>query len=170
MKRKFILREARAADAASMLGIYNDVVATSTAIYCDDLADLDYMQDWLLARSAAGYPVFVASDSNGQVMGYSSYGQFRARPGYRFTVEHSVHVCARARGQGVGGSLMAPLISRAREDGYHVMIGAVDAGNEGSLRFHDRLGFTRAGAIEQVGRKFDRWLDVVFVTLRLDDG
>ena len=65
---------------------------------------------------------------------------------------------------------MAPLISRAREDGYHVMIGAVDASNEGSLRFHDRLGFTRAGAIEQVGRKFDRWLDVVFVTLRLDAG
>ena len=162
------IREAKPSDAAAMLDIYNDVVATSTAIYCDDLADLDYMQGWLSARSAAGYPVFVAIDANGQLLGYSSYGQFRARPGYRFTVEHSVHVSARARGQGVGGKLMAPLISRAREDGYHVMIGAVDGSNEGSLRFHDRLGFTRAGAIEQVGRKFDSWLDVVFVTLRLD--
>lgn len=159
-----------ASDAAALLVIYNQVIAASTAIYCDDLGDLPYMQDWLGARMGGGYPVFVAIDAAGTLVGYSTYGQFRARPGYRFTVEHSVHVHEDARGQGVGESLMHPLITRARDDGYHVMIGAVDGENEGSLRFHDRFGFTRAARLPEVGRKFGRWLDVVFVTLTLDDG
>lgn len=162
-----IIRDARPDDFPAMLDIYNDVVATSTAIYCDDFGDAAFMQDYVRARELGGFPVFVAQSSKG-IAGYGSYGAFRPRPGYRFTVEHSVHARADMRGQGVGSALMAALIDRAKEDGCHIMLGAVDSNNAGSLEFHRRLGFEVHSALPQVGRKFDRWLDMTFVTLRLD--
>lgn len=164
---KYDIKEALAADAAGMLAIYNEVVETSTAIYCDDFADLDYMRAYISERESSGFPVFVAR-SGESILGYGSFGTFRGRPGYRFTVEHSVHVRADRRGQGVGAALLAALIERAKADGYHVMIGAVDSSNAGSLRFHERAGFQIHSALPQVGRKFDRWLDMTFVTLPLD--
>lgn len=168
---KITIRDARPADCPAMLDIYNDVVATSTAIYCDDSAGIEFMEGYLRAREQDGFPVFVAQSGAGntaRISGYGSYGAFRPRPGYRFTVEHSVHTHKDMRGKGVGSALMSALIDRAKADGYRVMLGAVDAENEGSLVFHDRLGFTRSGVLKEVGRKFDRWLDVVFVQLNLE--
>ena len=164
---KFTLREVTPGDYAQLLPIYNDVVATSTAIYSEEPADGDYIQSYAEGRLAAGFPFIVAVESDGRIAGYGTFGVFRARPGYRFTVEHSVHIRSDLRGSGAGSQLMTALIARARADGYHVMIGAVDGENEGSLRFHDRLGFERSARLGEVGRKFDRWLDVVFVTLKL---
>ena len=163
------IREARPADLPAMLGIYNEVVANSTAIYCDDPGDLAFMQAYLAGREQAGFPVFVA-ESSGQIMGYGSFGAFRTRPGYRFTVEHSVHTRADMRGEGVGSALMAALIVRAKEDGYRVMLGAIDSDNAGSLEFHRRLGFEIHSALPNVGRKFGRWLNMTFVTLQLGEG
>lgn len=162
------IREARVADCPAMLDIYNDVVATSTAIYCEDTAEPGYMRAYIKAREDDGFPVFIA-ESAGEIIGYGSFAGFRARPGYRFTVEHSVHVRKDCRGSGTGKALMRALIARAREDGYKVMIGAVDSDNAGSLEFHRRLGFEIHSALHNVGRKFGRWLDMTFVTLQLSE-
>lgn len=156
------VRDARAEDLPRILTIYNDVIATSTAVYREDPATLDDRRQWFDARRAAGYPIIVATDASG-VVGFASYGDFRAWPGYRFSVEHSVHVRADQRGRGVGTLLMRTLVDRAAAQGKHVMVGGVDADNEASLRFHDRLGFVRAARLHQVGFKFGRWLDLVFV-------
>jgi L-amino acid N-acyltransferase len=156
------IRDATEDDLKSMLAIYNDVVATSTAIYREDPMPLAEYQAWWHARTAQGYPVLIAADG-AMVLGLASFGDFRAWPGYRFTVEHSVHVRADQRGRGVGSHLMRALIGHAAQRGKHVMIAGVDADNDGSLRFHVRLGFERVGHFREVGFKFGRWLDLVFL-------
>jgi len=156
------IRDASEADLPAILDIYNDVVATSTAIYRDDPATLDDRRIWFAARQAEGQPVLVAIDA-GQLVGFAAFGGFRPWPGYRYTVEHSVHVRAGRRGQGIGGALMRPLIDRAAALGMHVMIAGIDADNDASLRFHERLGFTRVAHLRQVGFKFGRWLDLVLM-------
>src|SRR5262245_49962388 len=96
------IRDASPTDLPALLAIYNDVVATSTAIYRDEPATLEDRRSWLAARQADGHPVLVAIDG-GALVGFAAFGGFRPWPGYRFTVEHSVHVRADRRGQGVGG-------------------------------------------------------------------
>jgi L-amino acid N-acyltransferase YncA len=156
------VRDALESDLPAVLAIYNDVVATTTAVYRDDPATLDDRAAWWRDRVAQGLPVLVAVDGD-EVVGFASFGDFRAWPGYRFTVEHSVHVRADHRGRGVGHALMVPLIERARALGKHVMVAGVDADNAGSIRFHQRLGFERAGHLREVGFKFGRRLDLVFL-------
>ncbi|HVG53467.1 MAG TPA: GNAT family N-acetyltransferase [Vicinamibacterales bacterium] len=163
------IRDARVEDVPGILAIYNDVIATSTAVYREDPATLDDRRQWFEARQAQSCPVLVAHDSSG-ILGFASYGDFRPWPGYRYSVEHTVHIKADQRGRGVGTLLMQALIERAVAQKKHVMIGGVDADNEASLRFHERLGFTRAARLEQVGFKFGRWLDLVFVQRILDTG
>lgn len=162
-----LIRDANDDDVPGILAIYNDVIATSTAVYREDPATLDDRQQWFDARRAQGYPVLVATDDSGLV-GFASYGDFRSWPGYRFSVEHTVHIREDQRGRGVGTSLMRLLIQRAVEQGKHVMIGGVDADNESSLRFHEQLGFERVAHLRQVGFKFGRWLDLVFLQRILD--
>lgn len=161
------IRDATAADVPGILTIYNDVLTTSTAIYREEPATLEAHHEWFRQRLAAGYPVLVATDAHG-VAGFASFGDFRPWPGYRFTVEHSVHVRGDCRGRGVGGALMTPLLARARALGKHVMIAGVDADNLASQRFHERLGFERVAHFREVGFKFGRWLDLVFLQRRLD--
>lgn len=156
------IRDAGAADLPGLLAIYNEVIATSTAVYSYVPATLEDRTEWWRARVTMGYPVLVASDESG-VLGFSTFGDFRTWPGYRFTVEHSVHVRADCRGQGVGKELVKALFPRATALGKHVMIAGVDAANQASIRFHERLGFEQTGHLREVGHKFDRWLDLVFL-------
>ena len=105
-----------------------------------------------------------------RVLGFASFGDFRSWPGYRYTVEHSVHVVADGRGQGTGRALMERLLPRAVDLGKHVMVAGIDASNAASIRFHERLGFERVGLLREVGCKFGRWLDLAFLQRRLGGG
>lgn len=156
-----LIREAVDDDLAGILEIYNDVIATSNAVYTETPATLDDRRAWLAARRAANFPVLVADD--GGIVGFGSFGNFRSWPGYALTVEHSVHVHRAARRRGIGTSLIQSLIIEARRHGKHVMIGGIDAGNVASIALHRRLGFTEAGTLKEVARKFDRWLDLVLM-------
>jgi L-amino acid N-acyltransferase len=163
------IRDATEDDLPGMLAIYNDVVATSTAIYRDDPMPANEYQAWWRTRTGQRYPVLVAA-AGPDVLGVASFGDFRAWPGYRFTVEHSVHVRADQRGRGIGAHLVQALIHRAEQRGKHVMIAGVDADNAASLRFHARLGFERVAHFREVGFKFGRWLDLVFLQRTLGGG
>jgi len=154
---------------AGILAIYNDVIATSTAVFSDEQVTLEDRARWLEGRREQGYPVLVALDAGGAVVAFGSFGDFRAWPGYRTTVEHSVHVRADRRGQGLGSALVAALIERAAATGKHAMIAGVDADNAASLRLHERLGFERVALLREVARKFDRWLDLVLLELLLPE-
>jgi L-amino acid N-acyltransferase YncA len=161
-----LVRDATEDDLPAILEIYNDVIATSTAVYRDAPATLDDRVAWWRAKREPGFPTLVA-DEKGTVTGFASFGDFRPWPGYRFTVEHTVHVHRDHRGRGVGTALMRPLIDRAQQLGKHVMIAGVDADNTGSIVFHERLGFERVAHFHEVGFKFGRWLDLVFLQREL---
>ncbi len=163
------IHDATEADLPGLLGIYNEVIATSTAVYTDNPVTLDNRVQWWRERVGKGFPVLVATDGSG-VLGFSTFGEFRAWPGYRYTVEHSVHVRADRRGQGIGKELLTALFPRAEALGMHVMIAGVDAANAASIRFHERLGFERAGNLREVGNKFGRWLDLVFLQRSIGSG
>ena len=124
----------------------------------------------MLSRCAMGFPVLVATSSvSSDVLGFASFGDWRgAWPGYRYTVEHTAHVRHDVRSQGVGRALVEALFPRALALGKHVMVGGIDAANDASIRFHQRLGFERVAYFREVGHKFGRWLDLVFMQRFLD--
>jgi phosphinothricin acetyltransferase len=156
------IRDAAEPDLPGLLQIYNEVIAASTAVFSEEPATLDDRLKWWRARVAQGYPVLVASDPSG-VAGFATFGDFRTWPGYRYTVEHSVHVRADLRGQGIGTKLVEELLERARALGKHVMVAGIDTANTGSIRLHERLGFERTGQMREVGYKFGRWLDLTLL-------
>ena|ERR1700722_502640 len=156
------IRDAADADLPGILEIYNEVIAHSTAIYAEQPVSLEDRLAWFNARRQQHYPVLVAVD-DGTISGFASFGDFRAWPCYRYTVEHSVHVRVGRRGCGIGGRLLETLIPRASALGKHVLIAGIDAENASSLRLHLKMGFERVAQFREVGRKFDRWLDLVFM-------
>ena len=145
-----IIRDATDADMAGVMAIYNDAVAHTTAVWNNTQVDLANRQAWLAERRRAGYPVLVALGDDGRVLGYASFGDWRAFGGYRHTVEHSVYVRGDQRGGGIGRALMEALIERARAIGKHVMVAGIEAGNGGSIRLRGKLGFQQAGNLEVV--------------------
>ena len=156
------------ADLPGILAIYNDAVAFTTAIWNETRVDLANRRAWLTERTAAGFPVLVARDAAGEVLGYASYGTWRSIEGFRQTVEHSVYVRADQRGQGLGPALLQALIERAKAADLHVMVAAIESQNAASIRLHQRAGFVVTGQMPQVGRKFGRWLDLTFMQLILE--
>ena len=98
-----------------------------------------------------------------RVAGWSSLSRYHDRKGYQFTVENSVYVAAPLRGQGVGTLLLPPLIESAQALGLRAIIAAIDAQNAASILLHARFGFVQVGHFKQVGFKFGRWLDVIYM-------
>jgi L-amino acid N-acyltransferase len=162
------IRAATRDDLPGITEIYNDVLATSTAIYSEIPSTLEMRGAWMEARREQGYPVLVAAEGRA-VLGFASFGDFRSWPGYRYTVEHTVHVRADRRRGGIGSALVGALLEPARALGKHAILGAIDAANEPSIRLHERLGFARVAHLPEVGRKFGRWLDLVLVQRLLDE-
>lgn len=168
MPAAYTLRAADPRDADALAAIYNDAVLNGTAIWNETTTDAEGRRAWMEARHARGFPILVAVDAADRVAGYASYGDWRPFEGFRHTVEHSVYVAAEARGAGLGRVLLAALIEEARTAGRHVMVAAIEAGNVASIRLHEKLGFVERGRMPQVGAKFGRWLDLVFLQLVLD--
>ena len=156
------IRDAVQADFDQITATYNEVLTHSTAIYNDRPASVEDRIAWGKARLEQGYPVLVAAEGD-RIAGFASFGDFRSWPGYRFTVEGTVHIHAEARGQGVGTELLKAITERAKMLGKHTMIAGVDADNVASLRFLERFGFVRAAHLREVGFKFDRFLDLIFL-------
>jgi phosphinothricin acetyltransferase len=125
------------------------------------------MRSWFDAKVAGNFPVIGVEDSDGKLLGFASYGVFRAWPAYKYSVEHSVYVHSARRGRGLGDVLMRELIKVAEEQDYHTLVGVIDNGNQASIAFHEKLGFAHAGTLRQAGFKFGRWLDVSFYQLLL---
>ncbi len=154
-------------DLPGIQEIYNEAVNTTTATYDYEPRPIEYRQRWFEQHEADGYPVFVAADAAGRVVGWSALNKYHDRIGYRFTSENSVYVAADQRGRGLGRLLLAPLIAAARQRGMHAIIAAIDAQNTASIRLHAAFGFEQVGLFKEVGFKFDRWLDVLYMELRL---
>ena len=150
--------------------IFNDAIVNSTALYDYELCSPEVMEAWWAAKQEKKLPVIGVLDETGTLMGFGSYGPFRPHAAYQYSVEHSIYVDGRFRGRGLGKELLRRLIDRATQQGYHMMIGVIDAQNAVSIALHQRLGFAPCGTIREAGFKFARWLDLVLYQKVLPTG
>jgi phosphinothricin acetyltransferase len=162
-----LVRCERARHSDAILAILNDAIVNSTALYDYQPRTAQNMVQWFDAKEQKDFPVIGAANERGELMGFASYGTFRAWPAYKYSVEHSVYVDARFRGRGVGRALLQAIVAEAEKQDYHVMVGGIDASNQVSIRLHESLGFASCGVIRQAGFKFGRWLDLAFYQLIL---
>lgn len=154
--------------SGEILAIFNEAILNSTALYDYKVRTMEVMDAWFDAKFKGNYPVIGAIDESGRLLGFATYGMFRERPAYKYTVEHSVYVHRECRGRGVGRTLLEAIIERARTQDYHVLIGGIDADNAISIDLHKKLGFTFCGEIRESGYKFGRWLHLHFYQLILE--
>lgn len=164
-----LLRNATEADLPGLLEIHNHAIRTQAGIWIDDEEVLEQRAAWLADRAAHDFPVIVAEDESGAVVGYGSYGTYRGRGGYRLTVEHSVYLLPAAQGKGLGKALLKRLIEIARERGMHAMVAVIDAENVLSIALHEKFKFQSVGILPQLGIKFGAWRDQFQMVLILDD-
>lgn len=159
------IRLASTDDLPAINDIYNYYVIHSTATYQTEPSTLAERQDWF-ARHGPEYPVTVleAWTADGlTVMGWGSLSAFHPRAAYRHTVEDSVYLRDDVRGRGYGPLLLGDLVDRAQRIGHHSIIGLIDADQAASTALHAKFGFAQVAHLKQVGHKFGRWLDVVYM-------
>jgi phosphinothricin acetyltransferase len=159
------VREARRDDMLEVVAVYNEEIPTNTSIWTEKLQMHSERLAWFEARSARGFPTVVAEEGK-TVVGVAAFGDFRdsvQKEGYRFTVEHSVHVTRSHWGRGIGRALMQRLFEEAAHRNIHAMIGGIDSANTGSIVFHERLGFREVARLPETGFKFGKWLDLVLM-------
>jgi L-amino acid N-acyltransferase YncA len=163
------IRPADESDVPAITDIYNALIHTTTFEWTERSHTSEDRRRWFREKRTADEPVLVAVE-DGVVLGVATYGDFRdssRRPGYRFTVEHSIHVVQTHWGSGIGRSLISALASHARREGKRVMIAAIDASNVRSIAFHTRLGFDEVGRMPGVGEKWGKRLDLVLMQVEL---
>jgi len=162
-----LTRPATHADLPAILEIYNWAILHTTATNDYDPHTLEQRTTWFDAHGRDGYPVFVAEDDAGRVVGWSSLSRYKERIGYRFTAECSIYLAPEVHGRGIGKLLMPPLIEAARAMGLHAIVAGIDSENVASLKLHARFGFVEVARFREVGFKFGQWLDVVYLELVL---
>ncbi len=164
---QFEIRNICEEDLEEILAIYNHAIINTTAVYCYEPFSIEMMKNWFQTKKERQFPVLIA-ENNRNICGFATYGDFRLKPAYKYTVEHSVYIAPSDQKKGIASELMRELILRAKENGIHTLIGGIDAENQESLIFHEKLGFTEVGEIKEVGYKFGKWLNLKFVQLVLE--
>lgn len=163
-----LIRDAEEGDLPAILEIHNNAVLTTTAIWSIHPADLEGRRAFIAERRAKGFPFLVATEA-GVLLGYASFGDFRPHDGYARTVEHSIYVHKDHQRKGVARSLLPQLIAAAVRLGKHAIIGGIDATNAASIALHQQFGFEIVGRLPEVGFKFGRYLDLLFLEKILAD-
>ena len=162
-----MIREATEKDLVDILEIYNDAIVNTTAVYAYKVHTLEERKQWYDKKKQERHPLLVI-EKRGKVVAFATFGSFRAWPAYKYTIEHSVYVHADYRNQGFAAKLMKELITIANESGFATLVAGIDAANEGSIKLHEKLGFTYSGVIKKAGYKFGKWLDLAFYQLELN--
>lgn len=156
------IRPGATADVPAILKIVNHAIEKTTAIYDEDARTLAQQLEWFQQKDSCGDPVLVA-EVGGNVVGFATFGIFKPKVGYRFSVEHSVYVSPEMTGKGIGRQLLSALIAVAREKNIHTMAGYIDSDNAGSIAFHEQFGFEKVGELKEIGFKFGRYLNVTLM-------
>lgn len=162
----FLIRSYRHEDAQAVMEIINDFILHTSHNYDYEPKTLEQVEQLFGEKIKDGYPILVGEVDN-EIAGYATFGRFRAKPGYDKTIEHSIYLNKKAQSKGLGTAMMRQLIAIAGENGYHVMIAGMDSENVGSYQFHERLGFKEVARFSEVGYKFGKWLNLVFMQLIL---
>lgn len=161
-----MIREANKKDLEDILEIYNDAIMNTTAIYTYKPETLEEKKQWYEKKKQGDYPLLVFEEDN-RVVGFATFGPFRAWPAYKYTIEHSIYVHKDYRNHGIATKLMKEIIKIANEREYATLVAGIDAANEGSIKMHEKMGFKYSGIVTKAGFKFGKWLDLAFYQLNL---
>lgn len=154
--------------SGQILDILNEAVLNTTAIYDYHTWSSETMEQWFGIKQKGNFPVIgIISEENNELLGFGSYGHFRYRQAYKYTVEISLYVHKNHRGKGLGKILLSEIIRRASQQNYHCLVAVIDSGNEVSIELHKQFGFVHSGTIRETGYKFNRWLDIDIYQLLL---
>jgi L-amino acid N-acyltransferase len=154
--------------SAAILAIFNDAITNSTALYDYKPRLIESMVPWFATKALNNLPVIGIENEEGELMGFATYGTFRAFAAFKYSIEHSVYVHKDHRGKGLGALLLEALIQEAKTRDVHVMVGGIDASNLASIALHEKFGFTHSGTVKQAGFKFGRWLNLAFYQKTLE--
>jgi phosphinothricin acetyltransferase len=161
----FFIRKAEAGDLTRINEIYNHYVTRSTCTFQVEPETLALRTQWFNARNEK-YPVMVAVEG-GKILGWGAISRFKKRAAYAFTGELSVYVDFQVLHRGIGEQLLRDLLERAKNLGFHTLISIIAADQAPSLMLHEKLGFYKVARLEEVGYKFNRWLDVIYMQYRV---
>lgn len=161
-----MIREAREDDLMDILEIYNEAILNTTSVYDYKAHSIYGRKQWYEKKKQGGYPVLVFEENN-KVIGFGTFGPFRAWPAYKYTIEHSVYVHSRHRNKGIGTALVKEIVRIANEREFATLVAGIDESNEKSIKMHQKLGFKYSGTINKAGFKFGRWLNLAFYQLEL---
>lgn len=156
------------AHAPEILAIFNEEILHSTSLYDYQPRTPAIIEAWFAEKEKLHHPVVGALAPDGSLAGFATFGPFRPRPAYKYSVEHSVYIHKGHRGRGLGKLLLHEILAAAQRQNFHTVIGGIDSANTASIRLHLSLGFTHCGTIKQAGFKFGRWLDLDFYQRLLD--
>jgi phosphinothricin acetyltransferase len=156
-----------AAHLPAIRDIYNDAILNTTALYEYAPRTDEVMREWFAQRQRDRIPVLGIEWEPGVLAGFATWGPFRPRAAYKYSVEHSVYVDERFRGEGVGRQLLHAVVDEAKRRDVHMLIAGIDATNVASVALHSSLGFRCCGTVREAGYKFGRWLDLEFWQLIL---
>lgn len=160
------IRTAIEADIQAILNIWNPIIQDSVITFTSAQKTHDGLRQMFIDKARAGHPFIVATRGNA-LLGFATYGLFRAGPGYAHTMEHSIMLGQTARGQGVGRALLVKLEDHARSQKIHSLIAGISCENPDAAAFHHRCGFTKIAILPEVGYKFSRWLDLILMQKNL---
>ena len=153
--------------SAQILGIFNEAILNSTALYDYKPRTMENMKSWFDTKSKNNFPVIGITNEAGELLAFGSYGTFRAWPAYKYTVEHSLYVQKDHRGKGLGKIILSEILKNAQRQNYHCLIAGIDSTNQTSIALHESIGFEYSGTIKHAGYKFSKWLDLAFYQLIL---
>ena len=163
--RTTVVRDATEVDLADVAAIYDEQVRTGISTFDLEPPGRGYWEHRLASTEPGDH--FLVVEHDGGVVGYAYSSSYRPRPGYRLTRETSVYLAPDARGRGLGRLLYDALVPRLRADGMHVALALIALPNPPSVALHLACGFEHLGTMQEVGRKFDRWLDTAWYQLLL---
>ena len=153
--------------SGQILEILNDAITNTTAIFDYKPRSVESMISWFDTKTKNNFPVIGIVDGQNKLLGFGSYGAFRAWPAYRYTIEHSLYVHKNHRGKGLGKIILSEIIKNATRQDYHCLVAGINSTNQVSIKLHKAFGFEFCGRIKHAGYKFSNWLDLEFYQLLL---
>lgn len=156
------IRPATADDVPAIATIWNPMIR-DTLVTFNSVERTEPEIVGMIAAAHGGHRAFLVSEKAGALLGFATYAQFRGGVGYRHSMEHTIILAPEAQGRGAGRALMSALEGHAAARGAHVMVAGVSSGNPGGRAFHAAIGYAEVAVLPEVGRKFDRWLDLVLM-------
>ena len=163
------LRPATLDDAEAIRQIYNYEVEHTTATFDLVPRSLAEQRDWLAARSGAFTAVVAVDSASGEVVGFTALSPYKERAAYRTSVEDSVYVRRDSHGRGIGRLLLSHVLDLAEDSGFHAVVARIEASGTASRALHAACGFALVGVEREIGRKFNRWLDVAIMECLLHE-